>query len=252
MRKLFRCIIKAFASLLALILCVVVILAAVFGVQGYFEYQNAIAETPVTEKVESIRSMEHFTTFDELPQFYIDAVISVEDKRFFTHSGIDLIAIGRAVWNDICTLSFAEGGSTITQQLAKNQYFTQEKQLNRKFAEVFTAFDFESKYSKEEIFELYVNTIYFGEGYYGIYDAAQGYFGKEPSELTDAESAMLAGLPNAPSAYAPNANPELTYQRTRQVLNRMVECGVITQQKADELLEQQAEDVLQHTLSFFF
>ena len=135
----------------------------------------------------------------------------------------------------------AEGGSTITQQLMKNEYFTQEKKLERKFAEIFAAWDIEKQYSKEDIFELYVNTIYFGSGYYGIYDAAEGYFGKEPSELSEYEAVMLAGLPNAPSAYSPDTSPELAKQRMRQVLDRMVECEVIDQTEADNLLAQADE-----------
>ena len=90
--------------------------------------------------------------------------------------------------------------------------------------------------SKQEIFELYVNTIYFGDGYYGIYDAAKGYFGKQPSELSDYEAIMLAGLPNAPSAYSPSTNPELAYSRMKIVLSKMVECNAITQEEAEVIL----------------
>ena len=116
--------------------------------------------------------MEGFTPYSALPQFYIAATISVEDRRFEEHCGIDLIAIGRAAWTDIRAMSFVEGGSTITQQLVKNLLFTQDKKIERKAAEIFAALEMESKYSKEEIFELYVNTVYFGSGYYGIYQAA--------------------------------------------------------------------------------
>lgn len=177
----------------------------------------------------------------DLPEIYIDAVISVEDKRFEEHHGVDYLAICRAAWNNLRTFSFAEGGSTITQQLMKNEYFTQEKKLERKFAEIFAAWEIEKQYSKEDIFELYVNTIYFGSGYYGIYDAAEGYFGKEPSELNEYEAIMLAGLPNAPSAYSPDTSPELAKQRMSQVLIRMVECEVIDQDEADSLLAQADE-----------
>lgn len=200
-------------------------------------YRNAVEKTPISEKVESIRNMEGFTEYEELPKIYVDAVISVEDKRFWSHGGVDVLAIGRAMWNDLQTMSFAEGGSTITQQIAKNEYFTQEKKLERKFAEIFLALELEADYSKQEIFELYVNTIYFGSGYYGIHDAAQGYYGKEPSELSDYEAVMLAGLPNAPSAYSPDSSPELAKQRMKQVLDRMVECGKMAEEKADNLLE---------------
>ena len=101
-----------------------------------------------------------------------------------------------------------EGGSTITQQLAKNLYFSQEKEMTRKVAEMFMAFDLERHYSKEEILELYVNTIYFGNGYYSVAEASEGYFGKAPSEMTEYESTLLAGIPNAPSVYALTANPD--------------------------------------------
>ena len=171
-----------------------------------------------------------------MPTIYIDAVISVEDKRFENHCGVDFITISRAVWNDIKAMSFVEGGSTITQQIAKNQYYTQEKKLERKFAEIFTAIELEKYCSKQEIFELYVNTIYFGDGYYGIYDAAKGYFGNEPSELSDYEAILLAGLPNAPSAYSPSTNPELAHSRMKIVLSKMVECDVITQEEAEVIL----------------
>lgn len=204
--------------------------------EGYVMYRNAIEAQPLDELVEEIRDRDTYTTFDELPSTYVDAVISVEDHRFYRHSGLDYIAIARAVFNDIKAMAYVEGGSTITQQLAKNQYFTQEKRLERKFAEIFAAVEIESVCSKQEIFELYVNTIYFGSGYYGIYDAAMGYYSKEPSELTDAEAVMLAGLPNAPSAYSPDVSPELAGQRMRQVIRCMTEQGVLSQEEAGRLL----------------
>lgn len=198
-------------------------------------YRDAIEETSITEKVEEIRAKESYTSLDNLPKLYLDAVIAVEDHRFYSHGGIDLIATGRAILNDIRTLSFAEGGSTITQQLAKNMYFTQEKRIERKIAELFVAFDLERNYTKEEILELYVNTIYFGNGYYCIRDASEGYFQKEPSQMTDFESTLLAGIPNAPSAYALTTNPDLARQRQRQVLQKMVDYGVLTQSQADTI-----------------
>ena len=198
-------------------------------------YRDAIEETSITEKVEEIRAKESYTSLDNLPKLYLDAVIAVEDHRFYSHGGIDLIATGRAILNDIRTLSFAEGGSTITQQLAKNMYFTQEKRIERKIAELFVAFDLERNYTKEEILELYVNTIYFGNGYYCIRDASEGYFQKEPSQMTDFESTLLAGIPNAPSAYALTTNPDLARQRQRQVLQKMVNYGVLTQSQADTI-----------------
>ena len=230
---------KIFLLVISVLMCIAVIVLTVYAVKGYNMYRQAVDKVPVSQMVDSIRQMDNFIEFDQLPEFYVDAVITVEDHRFYSHNGVDLIAISRALWKDITTLSLAEGGSTITQQLSKNLYFTQEKKLERKFAEVFTAFDFEKQYSKNEILELYVNTIYFGSGYYGIYDAAEGYFSKHPSELTEAQCALLAGLPNAPSAYSPDTNPELAMQRMKQVLDRMVKNKVIDDEKAASLLMQQ-------------
>ena len=135
-------------------------------------------------------------------------------------------------------MSFVEGGSTITQQFVKNELFTQDKKVERKAAEIFAVFELESKYTKEEIFELYVNTIYFGDGYYGVCQASEGYFGKKTSELTDYEAAMLAGIPNAPSAYSPDVNEELAAQRVQQVLKSMVRHKIITQEEADRTLSE--------------
>ena len=205
--------------------------------EGYKIYEEAVAVSSLEDKVEEIRSKDSFTEFEDLPQVYVEAVISVEDQRFFSHPGIDLIAIGRAVLHDIQAGSFVEGGSTITQQLAKNMYFSQEKELTRKAAEVFAAFDLERNYTKEEIFELYVNSINFGDGYYAVGEASQGYFGKEPDEMTDYESTLLAGIPNAPSVYAPTKNPHLAGQRQMQVVRRMEDCGYFTEAEAETVAE---------------
>lgn len=206
--------------------------------KGYSMYRNALDQMSLADKVESIQNKEHYTAFEELPEVYVNAVVSVEDHRFYRHSGIDLIAIGRAVFNDIRAGRFVEGGSTITQQLAKNLYFSQEKEMTRKAAEVFMAFDLERNYSKEEILELYVNTIYFGDGYYTVADASEGYFGKAPEEMTKYESTLLAGIPNAPSRYAPTKNPVLTEKRQMQVLRRMEDCGYFSAEEAETVAAQ--------------
>ena len=168
----------------------------------------------------------------------MNAVVAVEDKRFFTHPGIDFLAVGRALLHDIQAGRYVEGGSTITQQLAKNLYFSQEKQLTRKIAEVFVALDLEKSYSKDEIFEkktifeLYVNSIYFGDGYYGIGSASMGYFELEPSKMSDYESTLLAGVPNAPSRYAPSKYLDRAEKRQLQVLRRMEACGYYSREEA--------------------
>lgn len=226
---------KLILSLFSILLVILLLVGTWFGIKGYQMYRDAVEEVPISEKVASIRSAPGFTEYEDLPTLYVEALISVEDKRFWSHHGVDYLAIARAAWNDVRSLSFVEGGSTITQQLMKNQYFTQDKNFERKFAEIFAAWDMEREYTKEEIFELYVNTIYFGSGYYGIHDAAQGYFGKDPAGLTESEAVMLAGLPNAPSVYSLDANPALARQRMRQVLDSMVDCGAISQTESDRI-----------------
>ena len=229
---------KTFLKIMLLVSLVAISIGLLAVGNGYNMYKNAIEEIALDEKVEEIRSKEKYVSLSELPQIYLNAVISVEDHRFYKHNGIDIIAIGRALINDIKTMSFVEGGSTITQQLAKNEYFTQEKKITRKIAEVFMAFEIEENYDKDEILELYINTLYFGNGYYNIKDAAKGYFEKNLSELTDSEWIMLAGIPNAPSVYAPNVNPDLARQRQKQVIEKMIKYQYLTENEAQKILQE--------------
>lgn len=219
----------------------VLLLAAACGAgymawQGYSLYAGALEEKPLEQRVAEQRAQPGYTEWEDLPETYIQAVIAVEDHRFYEHRGIDLLAMGRALWNDLRTWSFAEGGSTITQQLAKNLCFSQEKSIVRKAAEVFAAWDLERRYSKDEILELYVNSIYFGSGCYNVGSASETYFGKEPKDMTDSECTMLAGIPNAPSVYDPTANPDLALQRQRQVVERMVAEEFLTDGQAAAIL----------------
>lgn len=223
--------------MLMLMICLVCSGFIVVG-KGYTMYREALEVISLKDKVESIRAKESYTEFEDLPEVYVNAVISVEDHRFYDHPGIDMIAIGRAVVNDLRAGSFVEGGSTITQQLAKNLYFSQEKEMTRKVAEVFMAFDLEENYSKEELFELYVNTIYFGDGYYTVEEASEGYFGKKPAAMTEYESTLLAGIPNAPSKYAPTKSQELAEKRQMQVLKRMEDCGYFSEEEAETVAAQ--------------
>lgn len=227
---------KKFVKFLIILILILTSLGLLIIGNGYNMYKEAIQEMPIQEKVEEIRQKENYTKLSELPQIYINAVISVEDHRFYEHNGIDVIAIGRAIINDIKAMSFVEGGSTITQQIAKNEYFTQEKKITRKVAEVFVAFELEKQYTKNEILELYINTIYFGNGYYNIKDAAKGYFGKSITNLSDSECIMLAGIPNAPSVYAPTQNQELAKQRQKQVAEKMVKYGYLTEEEKNKIL----------------
>ena len=219
----------------ALLLALLVLAAAgiVLGVQGWKLYRGTQPELPAAQLYETLSARPGFTTCDAIPQTYIDAVIAVEDSRFELHHGVDPVAIVRALWTDLRTRSLAEGGSTLTQQLAKNALFTQEKRLTRKAAEAFAAIDMEKAYSKQQIFEMYANTIYFGNGCYGVAEAAEGYFKTDAASLTDAQAVVLAGLPQAPSVYA--SSPALAHKRARVVLQRMVDCHKLTQDAAAQL-----------------
>ncbi len=205
---------------------------------GYDMYKEAIEQEPLKEKVAQIREKSNYTKIEEVPQIYKKAVISVEDHRFYDHNGIDIIAIGRAAINDIRAMSFVEGGSTITQQIAKNVYFTQEKKVTRKIAEVFMAFEIEKNYEKDEILEIYLNTSYYGDGYTTVKEACKGYFNKNLNEMTDYEAILLAGIPNAPSVYAPTKNPGLARQRQKQVMEKMVKYGYLTEKEAEKIVNE--------------
>lgn len=208
---------------LVIALVAVIAMCALTVWRGYGMYREALADRPISQAVEELRATDTYTELDELPQTYLDAVVAVEDHRFYEHGGIDPIAICRAAFNDLRTLSLREGGSTITQQVAKNLFFTQDKHFERKVAEVFMAFDLEARYSKREILELYVNSSYFGSGYTGIGQAAPGYLGCDPSDMSDYECALMAGFPNAPELFA--ADPQAADSRARVVVQQMEKYG---------------------------
>ena len=213
------------------ILIVIIGACIVAGKIGYDYYQEALQEKSFEDRISEVQNNKNFVKYDELSQDYINAVVAVEDHRFFKHGAIDVISIGRAIYTNISEKELQEGGSTITQQVAKNVFFTQEETLRRKVGEFFAAIELENNCSKEEIFAIYVNTAYFGNGYYGIKEASQGYYNKEPKDLNLDEASMLAGVPNAPSVYAPTKNPELAKQRQQHVLRKMVKYGYITQKE---------------------
>jgi len=178
-----------------------------------------------------------YVTLDKISPAMINALIAQEDSRFREHPGYDFLGILRAGREYIHNSGDAnQGASSITQQLAKNLYFTQEKVLTRKAAEAFMAWAIEKQYTKDEILELYVNSIYFGSGYYNVRQASEGYFGKAPAQMTPYECTLLAGVPNAPSAYDPAQNPGLARQRQKKVVEQMVERGCLSAAQAREAL----------------
>ncbi|HUU50484.1 MAG TPA: PBP1A family penicillin-binding protein [Nitrospinota bacterium] len=163
-----------------------------------------------------------FVPLSKVPRHFKEAIISVEDTRFYSHRGIDLLGILRAFYSNIKAGEVVEGGSTITQQLVRSLFFNREKKLSRKIKEILLAIKLERKISKDKILELYLNQIYFGHGAYGIEAASQAYFGKSVDEIDLQESALLAGLPQAPSAYSPFINPKKAFKRRNHVLKRMM------------------------------
>ncbi len=173
-----------------------------------------------------------------VPKNVIDAFLAVEDPRFYSHSGIDFEGIIRAAYKDIRTGRLAQGGSSITQQLAKMMFLSPQKTFTRKIKEAFLALQIERHYSKDEILGLYLNQVYLGSGAYGVEAASQRYFGKSTGELTLAEGAMLAGLPAAPTKYSPLNDLQLAYSRRAHVLKRMYDVGFITK---TQMLEAQKE-----------
>jgi len=180
---------------------------------------------------ELYREKRFWVEYDTIPQHLKDAIVAVEDDQFFAHKGVRLSSILRALLTDIRQMSMAQGGSTITQQLAKVLFLTPEKKISRKIREALLAIELEKRYTKEEILELYCNQIFLGSGSYGVEAASRIYFGKSIQELTLAESAMLAGLPKAPNRYSPFKNPEAALRRRNIVLRRMLEEGKITEEE---------------------
>jgi len=172
-------------------------------------------------------------SLNKIPPYLIEALLATEDTRFYSHRGIDPRGIARALLTNLRTLRRAEGGSTITQQLAKVLFLTPEKSLARKMKEILLAFQIEREYPKDKILEMYFNQIYFGHGAYGVEAAAQTYFGKSVDDLNLAEAAMLAGLPRAPNTYSPIVDKERARRRRGVVLQRMVEEGFITTEQAE-------------------
>ncbi len=171
-------------------------------------------------------------TLRELPTYLPKAFVAIEDRRFYSHHGIDPIGIARAAVANILHRGVSQGGSTITQQLAKNLFLTQERTMTRKVQELVLAFWLEHKFTKTEILELYLNRVYFGAGAYGVEAAAQRYFGKSARQVTLAESAMLAGLVRSPSRLAPIHNPDGAEQRAQTVLLAMAKVNLITENMA--------------------
>ena len=173
----------------------------------------------------------------DISPWMIKAIIAAEDEHFYEHGPINIWSMIRALIKDVRLGKMSQGGSTITQQLAKNLYLTPEKTIYRKAREIVLAYRLEHVLSKDQILNLYLNTVYFGSGAYGIEQAAEIYFAKSAKNLSLEESSLLAGLPRAPSIYSPYKNPELSKRRMVYVLNRMVKSGFIEEEERRDALQ---------------
>src|SRR3954454_452542 len=179
----------------------------------------------------------------ELPPYLPKAFVAIEDRRFYEHFGVDPVGIARAAVRNVTSRGVAQGGSTLTQQLAKNLFLTQERTASRKIQEAILALWLERKYTKDEILELYLNRVYFGSGAYGVEAAAQRYYGKSARNVSLSEAAVLAGLVQAPSRLAPNRNPEAAQTRAELVIAAMNDLGFITSGMTKTALGAPAEPV---------
>ena len=223
---------------LIILLLTLIVITVIILLNGHHLYQSVISEISLSDKIKEIKEDENYVSLNDVPDYYKNAIIAVEDHRYYEHGAIDIISIGRAIISNLQAGKLNEGGSTISQQVAKNLYFiTEDDVVSRKIAEIFMAFDLEKNYSKDDILEFYMNTIYFGEGYYGIKEAANGYYQKDPKDLTLYEATMLAGVPNAPSVYVPTVNPELAKRRQGKVIRSMIEYGYLSQEEADKIMQ---------------
>ncbi|MBI4610564.1 MAG: PBP1A family penicillin-binding protein [Candidatus Rokubacteria bacterium] len=194
------------------------------GSKLYDENDELITEFQIERRI--------FVPLAKIPQTLRDAVVAVEDWRFYSHFGVDPMGVARAIYQNFRHGRIVEGGSTITQQLAKVLFLTPDKSLDRKLKEVLLALQLERRYSKDQILEMYLNQVYFGHGAYGVEAAAHTYFGKPVTELSIREAALLAGLPRAPTIYSPFNHPEAARRRRTHVLHRMLEVGAVNPTQA--------------------
>ncbi|MEI6858035.1 transglycosylase domain-containing protein [Psychrilyobacter sp.] len=228
-------------SLLGLIL-VIGALKSLLNVEKMVESYDPSVPTTIYDSNEKVidlisKEMREMVTMDEIPDYVKNAFVAIEDKRFYKHPGLDPIRLGKAILVNLSQGRIAQGGSTITQQLAKNAFLSNEKKLMRKVKEVLIALEIEKKFSKDEILEKYINEIYFGSGFYGIQTASKSIFEKQASELNLPEAALLAGIPNRPSYYNPRRHLENAVKRSRLVLKQMKNRISIDQKEYEQALK---------------
>lgn len=203
---------KSIKLTVSILIAVIMLVSAIKAVpivwRGYGMYSNAVNEMSIEEKVEQLKKYENYIYIEDVSADFIESVIESEDKKFYAHEGFDLFSTLRATYQNLKAGKIVEGGSTITQQLSKNLYFSFEKKYERKVAELIVAFKLEKRYSKDQILEYYLNIVYFGEGCYGIKEASLHYYGIQPVKLDQSQAAALIRTLKSPNNYNPNQMKE--------------------------------------------
>lgn len=242
--------IKRFIQLIFILVIIVGVLSyydlnsmnSLFKIKNLDQYQLEQGKLIVNVQGKLVADYEahkiQYVEIDKIPYNLRMGIVAVEDNRFFQHPALDPQGILRALYTDIKNGELTEGGSTITQQLAKNIFLTSDKTFLRKVEEAYIAFQLENKYDKQEILEMYLNQIYFGSGAYGVANASKKYFNKNVEDLNLAECALIAGIPKSPNKYSPLNNPDLAIERRNLVLKLMAKEGYITKNEGEEAAKQ--------------
>lgn len=238
MRKLM----KAFGKLLKIFLIVFLISFIAFVGITYHEYVELKTAYPIEDAKTNLKAhTKVYVEYEDIATDLIDATIAIEDRRFFDRYGVDYIALGRAMWTNLIHMDLVQGGSTIEQQFIKIYYFKYQRSLTKKLMEIFFIYDLDNYYSKEEIIEMYVNIINYGDCYIGIGAAANGYFGKSAIDLNLNEASLLAGIPNSPANLQLSNNNPKTYERQKKILKAMYEIDKIDIVEYDAIMHELAD-----------
>jgi monofunctional glycosyltransferase len=232
---------KAFKrKVLKTILLIGVVLSLfLYGIKFFYTQLDPM-KPKLTERVKAVETQYQIRPikYKAIPKTYRQAVIATEDRRFSWDPGIDPIGIIRSVGVDLVKSQYAQGGSTITQQVVDNTFLERNKSLVYKVKQTIYAIGIYDTFQKQDVFEMYANIIYFGHGAYGLVNASETYFGKKPGELNDGELTMLAGIPNSPNQFDPLRNYAASRKRQAAVVQNMVDSGYLTQQEAEKVLKE--------------
>lgn len=218
---------KFLKSFLIITVIVLTLFLASIGQSGIGMYVQSTQDNNIKKTIDQLRTTENYTELENISETFLNAIVSVEDHRFYEHGGFDVVSIGRAALENMKAHEIISGGSTITQQLAKNLFLTFDQTYERKIAEVLIAKDLEAMYTKDEILELYVNVINYGEQQQGIGNASLHYFKSNPKNLNTSEAVLLAGLPQSPNNFALTLNYDRAVIRSNQVVLAMIDQNII-------------------------